>query len=163
MPLGFGIAEVLRAIPPRIEVSGHGPTTRITAGSFDAALAYAREVHGDVAVLAVGVRNRWWPRVTLTVTTDTELARTAPALADLRHEADELLAPPLVEAASEVSDDEPQPRDPVAAPTPASQGGPDQDDAAEPQGFFSTLDEIFEHQEQERQRRTSIPRQREGD
>ena len=67
MPLGQGIVEVLRAIPPRIEVTGHGPTLRITAGSFDAALDDARERLDEPAVLDCELRYRFWPRVTLTV------------------------------------------------------------------------------------------------
>ncbi|MFP5369653.1 MAG: hypothetical protein ACLGI3_02745 [Actinomycetes bacterium] len=84
MPLGLGIVDVLRAIPPRIEVAGHGPTIRITAGSFDAALDYARQRLRAPTVLDGTLRHRFWPRVTLTVTTDPELAATAPPLEELR-------------------------------------------------------------------------------
>lgn len=70
MPLGRGIVEVFEAIPDRIEVSGHGPTWRVTGGSFDAVLDYAHEAFGTCAVTAREDRDRWWKRVTLTVTTD---------------------------------------------------------------------------------------------
>ena len=51
MPLGQGIEEMWDAVRDRVEVSGHGPTWQVTAGSFDAALAYARERFGDPVVL----------------------------------------------------------------------------------------------------------------
>ena len=78
MPLGRGIVEVFEAIPERIEVSGHGPTWRVTGGSFESALAFAQEAFGDTVVVAREDRSRWWPRVTLTVTQDPELAAEAP-------------------------------------------------------------------------------------
>src|SRR3954447_12907650 len=81
MPLGRDIVEVFEAIPARIEVSGHAPVWRVTGGSFDDAVAYAREAYGDPVVVAREDRNRWWPRVTLTVTTDPALAAEAPPLA----------------------------------------------------------------------------------
>jgi len=86
MPLGQGMTEMLEAVRDRIEVSGHGSTWQVTAGSFEDALGYARERFEDPAVLARADRNRWWPRVTLTVTTDPLLAASAPPL-------DELVAP----------------------------------------------------------------------
>lgn len=85
MPLGQGIGEMWGAVRDRVEVSGHWPTWEITAGSFDSALAYARERFGDPAVLARKDRNRWWPRVTLTVTTDATLAASAPDLEEMAH------------------------------------------------------------------------------
>ena len=81
MPLGKGIAEVFGAIPDRIEVSGHEPTWKVTGGSFESALAFAREAYGETTVLAREDRSRWWPRVTLTVTRDPVLAANAPDLA----------------------------------------------------------------------------------
>ncbi len=80
MPLGRGIVEVFEAIPDRIEVSGHGPTWRITGGSFDGVLDYAREALGETAVIGREDRGRWWPRVTLTVTTDPARMAEAPTL-----------------------------------------------------------------------------------
>lgn len=87
MPLGRGIAEILEAIPARIEVSGHAPTWRITGPSFEAVLEYVEESFDEAAVLGCHLRDRLWPRVTLTVTTDPRLARTAPSLDDLRAQA----------------------------------------------------------------------------
>ena len=71
---------MFEAIPERIEVSGHRPTWRVTGGSFEAALDYAREAFGGVAVVAREDRGRWWPRVTLTVTVDPALVAAAPPL-----------------------------------------------------------------------------------
>src|SRR3954454_6569404 len=84
MPLGRDIVEVFEAIPARIEVSGHAPVWRVTGGSFDDAVAYAREAYGDPVVVAREDRNRWWPRVTLTVTTDPGIAAGAPPLEAFR-------------------------------------------------------------------------------
>jgi hypothetical protein len=78
MPLGRGIVEVFEAIPERIEVSGHRPTWRVTGGSFEAALDYARDAFDGSAVVAREDRGRWWPRVTLTVTVDPALVAAAP-------------------------------------------------------------------------------------
>jgi hypothetical protein len=83
MPLGNGIGEMWSAVRDRVEVGGDGRTWHVTAASFDAALAYARDRFDDPAVLARKDRSRWWPRVTLTVTTDATLAQQAPALGDL--------------------------------------------------------------------------------
>lgn len=88
MPLGQGITEMWQAVQDRIEVSGRGRTWKVTAGSFDSALAYARERFGEAAVVSRTDRDRWWPRVTLTVTTDPALAASAPPL--------ELLTAPAV-------------------------------------------------------------------
>lgn len=87
MPLGQGIAEILEAIPARIEVSGHAPTWRITGASFDAVLDYVHECFDGAAVLACHRRDRLWPRVTLTVTTDPRRAAIAPPLDELRAQA----------------------------------------------------------------------------
>jgi hypothetical protein len=80
MPLGQGIEEMWGAVRQRVELSGCGPTWDVTAGSFDEALEFARERFGDPVVLSRRDRNRWWPRVTLTVTTDHGLAASAPSL-----------------------------------------------------------------------------------
>jgi hypothetical protein len=94
MPLGQGIEELWDAVRDRVEVSGHGPIWHVTAGSFDSALAYARERFDDPAVLERTDRRRWWPRVTLTVTTDVALARSAPPLEDLSTPTVPAQAPP---------------------------------------------------------------------
>lgn len=83
MPLGQGIGEWWDAVRDRIEVSGHGPTWQVTAGSFDSALAYARDRFDDPVVLARKDRDRWWPRVAVTVTTDPALAESAPVLDEI--------------------------------------------------------------------------------
>jgi hypothetical protein len=83
VPLGHGIGETWTAVRERIEVDGHGSTWQITAGSFDSALTYARERFGEPVVLARRDRTRWWPRVTLTVSTDPTEAAAAPPLEDL--------------------------------------------------------------------------------
>ena len=132
MPLGKGIAEVFGAIPDRIEVSGHEPTWKVTGGSFESVLAFAREAYGETTVVAREDRSRWWPRVTLTVTRDPVLAANAPDLATF--------ATPVVpkqasrRRAASVAED---------APT-----------------FVSALDEIFAHQEELRLARRGIPQQR---
>jgi hypothetical protein len=131
MPLGRGVFEVFESIPERIEVSGHGPTWRVTGGSFDSVLAYADEAFGETVVVAREDRSRWWPRVTLTVTQDPELA------AD---------APPVDVFADSVPDEDP------AARADQVQGDDDT--------FRSMLAEIFDHQEQLRLARRGVPPQR---
>ena len=81
MPLRREITQVFEAIPERIEVSGTGPTWRVTGGSFESVVSWANDAFDRPAVIAREDRNRWWPRVTLTVTTDPELAAEAPPLA----------------------------------------------------------------------------------
>jgi hypothetical protein len=149
MPLGLGIVEVLRAIPPRIEVAGHGATVRITAGTFDAALDYAREVYDAPVALQVEVRNRFWPRVTVTVTTDPDRAAAAPPTQELRVRAERLAALTRgTRAPMHRSDPASRtPETPVPSPT--------HDEAG-----FSMLEEIFAHQEQLRQERARVPAQR---
>jgi len=155
MPLGLGIVEVLRAIPPRIEVTGHGPTVRITAGSFDAALDYARECYAAPAVLACELRYRFWPRVTLTVTTDPGLAGSAPPLEELRGQLEQKEAAlraargPAHRAEPGIHRAEPE-TSPRVEPETSSRVAPG----------LSTLEEIFAHQEQQRQDRARIPAQR---
>lgn len=82
MPLG-GIGETWEAVRDRIEVTGHGSVWQVTAGSFESALGYARERFGEPVVLGRTDRHRWWPRVTLLVSTDPGTAVSAPALEDL--------------------------------------------------------------------------------
>lgn len=161
MPLGQGIVEVLRAIPPRIEVTGHGPTLRITAGSFDAALDDARERLDDPVVLDCELRHRFWPRVTLTVTTDPELAATAPALEVVRQRAvqqEEAARAARVPAhraepathRAEPEPEEPQPEEPS-----------DQEFGGATGTGLAMLEEIFADQETARHQRAGrIPRQR---
>jgi hypothetical protein len=141
MPLGRGILEVFEAIPERIEVSGHGPTWRVTGGSFEAVLCYVQDALGDTVVVDREDRSRWWPRVTLTVTKDPDLAADAPPVDT------------FADGHSEVASDE------VAETT-----GPTIDEAAtedaEPEESGSALEEIFAHQEQLRAARRRIPEQR---
>ena len=139
MPVGRGIVEVFEAIPDRIEVSGHAPTWRVTGGSFESVLAFAKEAFGDVVALAREDRGRWWPRVTLTVTQDPRLAEGAPPL--------ETLADP------EFEDHMPDEPAEAAEPEPAAE-----DDA--PFSPVASLDEIFEHQERLRLARGRVPKQR---
>jgi hypothetical protein len=85
MPLGKGIAEVVESVQVRIEVSGQAPTWRVTGGSFESALDFAREAFDDPVVVSRTDFGRWWPRVALTVTKDPALAATAPDLESLQH------------------------------------------------------------------------------
>lgn len=162
MPLGQGIVEVLRAIPPRIEVTGHGPTVRVTAGSFDAALDYARECYGDPAVLDCMLRYRFWPRVTLTVTTDPGLAAAAPPLEELRDRLQEQEAGVRASRGAHRAVPGAHRAEPVPATPEEPVGGPAGPAAAEPprEPGLSTLEEIFAHQELQRQQRARIPTQR---
>ncbi|HEX4976997.1 MAG TPA: hypothetical protein VFV40_03930 [Nocardioides sp.] len=159
MPLGQGIVEVLRAIPPRIEVTGHGPTVRITAGSFDDALHYARERYDAPAVLGYELRHRLWPRVTLTVTTDAGLARSAPPLEQLRQEAAHQGA--VEQSPSAVRRRRAGAHRAGAGPHPAGEtAGTAEPEAVEP--GLSTLEEIFADQERRRLERVRVPEQRRG-
>lgn len=149
MPLGQGIVEVLRAIPPRIEVTGHGPTVRVTAGSFDAALGYARECYDDPAVLDCELRYRFWPRVTLTVTTDPQLAGSAPPLDELRGRLQQEEAGRRASrGAHRAGAGTHRASAGVVPPEPPTELG------------LSTLEEIFARQELQRQERARIPAQR---
>lgn len=145
MPLGQGIAEILEAIPARIEVSGHAPTWRITGASFDAVLEYVEECFEDATVLACHRRDRLWPRVTLTVTTDPKLAARAPTLDDLRAE------------------DVPKHRAANGNGTTYSSAGRRARRRAHVDDIPLSLDAIFEDQEAQRAARLQgIPQQREG-
>ena len=136
MPLGQGILGIFEAIPRRIEMSGQAPTWRITGASFDEAWAFAREVvDGDPVVVAREDRTRWWPRVTLTVTVDPELAAAAPPMKELR-------MPPVTIPEQ---------------PTPVTVPLWNDEEYAE---SFLPLEEIFASQEEVREARQSVPRQR---
>ena len=119
MPLRQGINELVEAIEDRIEVAGRAPTWRVTAGSFESAMSFAREAYHDPVVVDRSDQRRLWPRVTLTVTTDPVLARSAPPL-------EELVRPRLP----------PQPKGTHRAPrAPAAPAPP----------VESTLEEFFAH------------------
>ncbi len=83
MPLRQDIGEFAEAIRDRVVVSRRGETWRITAGSFDTALAYARARFGDPVVLSRSDRARYWRRVTLEISTDPAQAAFAPPLEEL--------------------------------------------------------------------------------
>jgi hypothetical protein len=139
MALGRDIVSVFVAIPDRIEVSGHEPTWRVTGGSFEAVLSYARQAFGDPVVVAREDRQRWWPRVTLTVTTDPQLAAVAPPL--------EALARP-----EPAPDPEPEP-----GPEPEPEPEPLRDQVV----HRARLEDMFAYQEELRAARESrIPAQR---
>jgi hypothetical protein len=142
MPLRREITQVFEAIPERIEVSGTGPTWRVTGGSFDAVMSWANDAFDRPMVIAREDRNRWWPRVTLTVTTDPELAAEAPPLAAFSEPRpatlDELPGQDAVDDAVDPSAAEPQ---------------RSADDDA-----YSPLEEIFASQEARRPRH--LPDQR---
>ena len=84
---------MVEAVRDRVEVSSHGETWHVTAGSFDDALAYARERFDAPVVLSRRDRGRWWPRVTLEVTEDPAYAASAPSLEELAHPAAPVEAP----------------------------------------------------------------------
>jgi len=145
MQIRRGIVELVEAIPERIEVSGRGPTWEVTGGSFDSVVSYANDAFGDPVVVARRDRSRWWPRVTLTVTTDPDLAAAAPPLEGLT---------------------DPCPTEPVPDPCPTEPVQPAADVQHTPRHradediFESALEEIFAHQEAVRLARDSVPRQR---
>ena len=144
MPLGRGIVEVFEAIPDRIEVSGHGPTWRVTAGSFETAVAYAEEAWDAPTVIARADRNRWWPRVTLTFTTDPARAALAPAR-------DSFAKPPTP----------PAPAAPAAVPVPARTEAPARatPPVRDDDHVLPSLEAIFAYQEERRMARR-FPEQR---
>jgi hypothetical protein len=141
MEIRRGITELLEAIPDRIEVSGQAPTWRVTGGSFESVVDYANEAFDEPVVLAREDRSRWWPRVTLTVTTDPALAEAAPPLEELA-QAPEADAP----------DDADAPKEPVV-PAPRHR-------AEEDEIFESFLAEAFARQEAARDERAHVPQQR---
>jgi hypothetical protein len=149
MPLGREIVELLEAIPDRIEVSGTGPTWRVTGGSFDSVVSWANDAFDDPVVIAREDRSRWWPRVTLTVTTDPGLAAEAPPLAAFT-EPDRPEPQSAEPASPEPESPEPEvivPEAPAAAPEPTT----DEE--------LSPLEEIFASQEAARVARR-FPEQR---
>jgi hypothetical protein len=149
MPLGREIVELLEAIPDRIEVSGTGPTWRVTGGSFDSVVSWANDAFDDPVVIAREDRSRWWPRVTLTVTTDPGLAAEAPPLAAFT-EPDR----PEPESAEPESPEPESPEPEVIVPeAPAAAPEPTTDEE------FSPLEEIFASQEAARVARR-FPEQR---
>jgi hypothetical protein len=131
MSLGQGIGEMWEAVRDRVEVSGDEPTWYVTAGSFDSALTYARARFDDPVVLARHDRTRWWPRVTLTVTTDPALATEAPALEDMAR-------PPVPEQRAVAAAEE------VTATARTSE-------------LPTSLEAIFAHQEELRLARQRVP------
>jgi hypothetical protein len=154
MPLGREIVELLEAIPDRIEVSGTGPTWRVTGGSFDSVVSWANDAFDDPVVIAREDRSRWWPRVTLTVTTDPGLAAEAPPLAAFtepdRPEPESAQPESPERESPEPESPEPEvivPAAPAAAPEPTT----DEE--------FSPLEEIFASQEAARVARR-FPEQR---
>lgn len=145
MPLGQGIGEMVEAVRGRIELSGAEPTWEVTAGSFEAALAYARERFEDPVVLARNDRDRWWPRVTLIVTTDRDLAASAPPLEDLAR-------PPVTE--------QPIPEQPsrsAPSPAPVAVAGEERQESRVDSDMPAALEAIFDHQEQLRIARQRVP------
>jgi hypothetical protein len=154
MPLGREIVELLEAIPDRIEVSGTGPTWRVTGGSFDSVVSWANDAFDDPVVIAREDRSRWWPRVTLTVTTDPGLAAEAPPLAAFtepdRPEPESAQPESPERESPEPESPEPEvivPEAPAAAPEPTT----DEE--------LSPLEEIFASQEAARVARR-FPEQR---
>jgi hypothetical protein len=149
MPLRHDIVGVFEAIPDRIEVSGSGPTWRVTGGSFEAVLAYARQAFGDPVVLDRQDRRRWWPRVTLTVTKDPALAAVAPPLETLAQQ----------QASEQPEPDATQPRElqPPAYVEPEPRSA-----RPEPAVGLARLEDMFAYQEEVRAARTEhrVPPQR---
>jgi hypothetical protein len=70
VPLGLGLRDTFRAIPVRIELSGHGSSWTVTAGSFTAAVEFAAERFGSFAITGCRLRDGLWRRLTLWVSTD---------------------------------------------------------------------------------------------
>jgi hypothetical protein len=137
MQLRRNILELFEAIPDRIEVSGHEPTWQVTGGSFDDAVSFANDAFDQPVVIARQDRRRWWPRVTLTVTTDPALAADAPPLAEL------------------AVDPEPPPE---PDPEPAPEAEPEPEPQADPDEVFAFLEDVFD-----RQASRALPEQRRGE
>jgi outer membrane biosynthesis protein TonB len=164
MPLGREIVELLEAIPDRIEVSGTGPTWRVTGGSFDSVVSWANDAFDDPVVIAREDRSRWWPRVTLTVTTDPGLAAEAPPLAAFTEpdrpepeSAQPESAQPESPEPESPEPESPEPESPepevIVPEAPAAAPEPTTDEE------FSPLEEIFASQEAARVARR-FPEQR---
>jgi hypothetical protein len=146
MSLTRGLRELIEAIPERIEVSGERPTWEVTGGSFESVVAYAEQAFGEPTVLSRRDRSRWWPRVTLTVTTDPQLAAQAPPLESLAHPEPE--PEPQLET-------EPEPGPPAAVVDPEPLPPAHVEEPSE--SSVTTLEAMFAYQEA-----TRIPTQRRG-
>ena len=127
---------MMGAVRDRVEVSWRDWTWQVTAGSFDDALAYARERFDAPVVLSRRDRGRWWPRVTLEVTEDPAYAASAPSLEELAHPATPVDAP-VADAPEVVVVD-------------------DRGDA----GMPTVLEEMFARQDVAADRSPRVPRQR---
>jgi hypothetical protein len=162
MAIRRSIAELFEAIPERIEVSGQAPTWEVTGGSFESAASYADSAFDQPVVIDRRDRSRWWPRVTLTVTTDPELAATAPPLESLVTpdlEAQEAVMEPDPEIPSEPDEqDEQTEQDEHVLHDPVEDALFDPRHAEDEEHFESFLEEIFARQERRLQSR--IPEQR---
>jgi hypothetical protein len=172
MRLSRNILELLEAIPDRIEVSGQEPTWQVTGGSFDDVVSYANDAFDKPAVISRQDRSRWWPRVTLTVTTDPDLAAGAPPLAALADPQPLPVAGPVdteqpsgeAEAALPDEDREAEEESVVEAVGPVHEDPVDR--PAEDSGdhaVLAFLEGAFARQVQEHEgRRWRFPRQRDG-
>lgn len=156
MAIPRGIVELFEAIPERIEVSGAEPTWEVTGGSFASAVTYAQEAFDDAVVVERRDRSRWWPRVTLTVTTDPELAATAPPLESLLDPEPTLLDTLEADMDPELDPD----KDPDLDVYPAEDQVFEPRHRADEEHFESFLEEIFARQERLREERARIPQQR---
>lgn len=153
MSLTRGLRELIEAIPERIEVSGERPTWEVTGGSFESVVAYAEQAFGEPAVLSRRDRSRWWPRITLIVTIDPQLAAQAPPLESLAHPEPEQQPEPEPET-------EPEPAPPIAVTEPEPVPPADVEPS---ESSVTTLEAMFAYQEAARiptQRRSSRHRQR---
>jgi hypothetical protein len=146
MSVTRGLRELIEAIPERIEVSGGRPTWQITGGSFESVVAYAERAFGRTAVLSRRDRSRWWPRVTLTVTTDPHLAAQAPPLESLSH-------PEPVPERQPEPEAKPEARATVVEPEPVLPAEAEESSVSS----VTTLEAMFAYQEAAR-----IPTQRRG-
>jgi hypothetical protein len=174
MPLRREITQVFEAIPERIEVSGTRPTWRVTGGSFESVVSWANDAFDRPAVIAREDRNRWWPRVTLTVTTDPELAAEAPPLASFseprlpRQDVESPAEAGVPDDAVDTVDSNDTDNAETAVDTEAAVDSEDADDVveaspAEPpppaeDEVYSSLEDIFASQEARRPRH--LPEQR---
>ena len=164
MPLGQGIEDMWEAVRGRIELSGHDPSWEVTAGSFEDALEYARSRFGDPVVLSRRDRSRWWPRVTLSITTDPALAGAAPPLADLATpavpaqttatSAADAQATPVERSGRRANRHRHSSPEPTGAELPQAAPPPAEADRA---GLPASLEAIFAHQEQRHSARHRAP------
>ncbi|RYP89095.1 hypothetical protein EKO23_01330 [Nocardioides guangzhouensis] len=158
--LGRGIGGMVEAVRDRVEVAWHagghggegGGTWQVTAGSFEAALAYARERFTDPIVLSRRDRNRWWPRVTIEVTEDPSYAASAPPLDELAHPAVPVPAPEPERVVR-----------PVTEPVVDVEQGPDREPVRASRGdseMPAVLEEMFARQDVPVATTHRVPRQR---